>query len=191
MECDDDETHEDVDHEEGDNDDVDEVEDGHDRPVVVDRADVLRVRIDGNVKDAGPTFKRRHDEQGQHGLGHVVVVEGVPFPNALLDDRVAQVAVLVDDELTLALILGRLGLVRAHEEFALKQLDADDGEHELEQQRDEDDVADSLDGHDDALHDVFKAFGSVNGSQRTQHPQHTKDLDHGYGTGTAIIKCHY
>jgi len=57
LEGDDDETDEDVDHEECDDDDVDEVEDGHQGAVVVDRADVLCVGVDGHVKDAGPTFK--------------------------------------------------------------------------------------------------------------------------------------
>ena len=52
------EANEDVDHEEGDDDDVDEVEDGHQGAVVVDRADVLRVGVDRHVKDAGPTCEK-------------------------------------------------------------------------------------------------------------------------------------
>ena len=58
LEGDDDETYEDVDHEEGDDDDVDEVEDGHQGAVVVDRADVLRVGVDRHVKDARPTCEK-------------------------------------------------------------------------------------------------------------------------------------
>ena len=54
MEGDDDETYEDVDHEEGDDDDVDEVEDGHQGAVVVDRTDILCVRVNRHVQDAGP-----------------------------------------------------------------------------------------------------------------------------------------
>lgn len=41
----DDKTHEDVDHEERDDDDVDEVENGHQGAVVVNRTHVLRVRV--------------------------------------------------------------------------------------------------------------------------------------------------
>jgi hypothetical protein len=52
LEGDDNETDEDVDHEEGDDDDVDEVEDGNDGTVVVQRATVLLVGVDGDVQDA-------------------------------------------------------------------------------------------------------------------------------------------
>jgi hypothetical protein len=52
LEGNDDETDEDVHHEEGDDDDVDKVEDGDDRAVVLDRSDVLRVRVDRHVKNA-------------------------------------------------------------------------------------------------------------------------------------------
>ncbi len=50
MESNDDETDEDVDHEEGNYDDVDEIVDGDERTVVVDRASVRRVRVDGHVQ---------------------------------------------------------------------------------------------------------------------------------------------
>ena len=51
LEGDDNETDEDVDHEEGDDDDVDEVEHGNDRPVVVQGAAVLLVGIDRDVQN--------------------------------------------------------------------------------------------------------------------------------------------
>ena len=112
-------------------------------------------------------------------------MEGVPLPHPLLDDGVVEVAVLVDDELALAGVLRHLGLVRAHEELALEQLDADDGEHELEEEGDKDNVADGLDGHDDALDDVLEALGTVDGSKGAKDTQHTKNLHHRDSTGTA------
>ena len=91
-------------------------------------------------------------------------MERISLPDPLLDDGVVEVAVLVDDELSLAGVLGHLWLVGTHEELALEQLDADDGEHELEEEGDQDDVADGFDGHDDALDHVFEAFSSVDGT---------------------------
>ena len=61
MEGDDNETNEDVDHEKGDDDDVDEIKDGHQGTVVVDRTDVLGVGVDGHVKDARPTCQPNED----------------------------------------------------------------------------------------------------------------------------------
>ena len=52
LEGNDDETDEDVDHEERHNDDVDEEEDGDGRAVVVHRAHLLRVRVDRPVHQA-------------------------------------------------------------------------------------------------------------------------------------------
>ena len=52
LEGDDDETDEDVHHEEGDDDDVDEIEDGHDGPKAVDRTHVLSVGVDGDVQNS-------------------------------------------------------------------------------------------------------------------------------------------
>ena len=83
--------------------------------------DVLGVGVDGHVQDAGPALEGAHDEEREHGLGHVVVVEGVALPDALLHDGVVEVAVLVHHELALALVLCHLGLVRAHEEFTLER----------------------------------------------------------------------
>ena len=52
LEGDDNETDEDVHHEEGDDDDVDEIEDGHDGPKAVDRTHVLSVGVDGDVQNS-------------------------------------------------------------------------------------------------------------------------------------------
>ncbi len=51
LEGDNDETHEDVDHEEGDDDQVDEVEEEHARPVVLLRSDIRLVGVNGHVQD--------------------------------------------------------------------------------------------------------------------------------------------
>ena len=59
LECDDNETHEDVDHEEGDDDDVDEEVDGHQGAVVVHGTHVLRVGVDGRVQKTGNTRHRQ------------------------------------------------------------------------------------------------------------------------------------
>ncbi len=64
-------------------------------------------------------------------------------------------------------------------------LHPDDGEHELEQQRDQHDVADGLDRHDDALHHVLETLGPVDGSEGSEHAQHTENLHHADGPGTA------
>ena len=46
----------------------------------------------------------------------------------------------------------------------LEELDPDDGEHEEQEDGDQDDVADGLHSHDDALHHVLQPLGSVDGS---------------------------
>ena len=65
-------------------------------------------------------------------------------------------------------------------------LHANDGEHEYEEDGDEHDVADGLDGHDDALHHVLESLGAVDGAEGPQHAQHTEDLHHGDGAGAAM-----
>ena len=123
-----------------------------------------------------------HDE---HGVHDVVVVELAPLPDPLLHDGLVDVPVLVGDKLSLTRLVVVHGQVCTHEELALEQLDPDDGEHELEEEGDEDDVADSLDGHDDALDDVLEALGTVDGSKGAKDTQHTKNLHHRDSTGTA------
>ena len=46
----------------------------------------------------------------------------------------------------------------------LEQLDSDDSEEELEEQRDHHNVADGFDGNNDALDDMLEAFSSVDGT---------------------------
>lgn len=187
MEGDNDETHEDVDHEEGDDNDVDKVEYGHNRPVVVDGSNVFSVGINGDVKDAWPAFKGRDDKQGEHGLGHVVIVKGVALPDPLLDNRVVEITVLVDDKLALTGVFSHLRLVSAHEELALEQLHSDDGEHEDQQQGDQHNVADSLDGHNDTLDDMFETLGTVDGTEGAEDTEYTEDFHHRNSTGAESI----
>lgn len=49
LECDNDETDEDVHHEEGNDDYVDDEEDGDDHAVIVDRPDIFSMRVYGPV----------------------------------------------------------------------------------------------------------------------------------------------
>ena len=56
LKGDDNKTYEDVDHEEGDNDDVDNVEDGHDRFVVVHGTVIFLVRVDRQPQEVWPTL---------------------------------------------------------------------------------------------------------------------------------------
>ena len=52
MESNDDKTNKDIDHEEGDDDDVNKVEDGNIWPVIMQRSDILSIRVDRNVEDS-------------------------------------------------------------------------------------------------------------------------------------------
>ena len=56
LEGDNDETHKDVDHEEGDDDEIDEVEEEDPRPVVLLGPNVGLVGVDGDVQDSEEEF---------------------------------------------------------------------------------------------------------------------------------------
>lgn len=58
LEGDDDETYKDVDHEEGDDDDVDNVEDGHFGTIVQHWTVTLFVRVNAGVQDAAKTGRQ-------------------------------------------------------------------------------------------------------------------------------------
>ena len=62
LEGHDDKTDEDVDHEEGDDNDVDEIEYSHHGSVIVDGSNVFRIGVDRDVKDTRPPFKGRYNE---------------------------------------------------------------------------------------------------------------------------------
>jgi hypothetical protein len=46
----------------------------------------------------GPALECGYDEEREHGLEYVVVVEGVPIPHPLLDDRLVDVRVPDNEE---------------------------------------------------------------------------------------------
>ena len=109
-------------------------------------------------------------------MENVVVVELAALPEPLLHDGLVDVPVLVGDELALARVVVVHAQVRADEELPLEQLHADDSEHEDEEHGDGHDVADGLDGDDHALDHLLEAGRPVDGAERTQHPQHTENL---------------
>lgn len=115
-------------------------------------------------------------------------MEGIPIPDSLFHDGIAEISVFVADELPLASVLSHLGPIRAHEELPLKQLDADDGKHKLEKECDEDDVADGFDGYDHTLNDMFETLGTIDGTERTQDAKNTKNFDHRNCTGAGKRK---
>ena len=58
----DDKTDEDIDHEEGNDNDVNEIKDSNDGTEVVDGSNVFSIGIDRNIKDARPAFKGGYHE---------------------------------------------------------------------------------------------------------------------------------
>ena len=59
LKSDDNEAYEDVDHEEGNDDDIDDIEDGHNRFVVIDRTVVFLVCVDGQPQKIWPSLVSR------------------------------------------------------------------------------------------------------------------------------------
>lgn len=98
LKCDNNETYEDVDHEEGNDDNVDNIVNCDDGPKIVNRPVVFCVRINGSVEQSAknitreskivlekfvlprPALKGRHREQGEHGFWNVVKVKNVSWP---------------------------------------------------------------------------------------------------------------
>ena len=66
--------------------------------------------------------------------------------------------------------------ITAHPEAPLEQLDANDGKHEEEEDGDEEDVADVLHSHNDALHHVLQTLGSVDRSAKVKCCKFTKRI---------------
>ena len=85
LEGHDDEADEDVHHEEGDDDDVDEVEKRDIGTIVVNWTMVDFVGVDGHVQDAWPALEGHGDEEGEHRLCHVVEVEGILLPDSIVN----------------------------------------------------------------------------------------------------------
>jgi len=70
--------------------------------VVLYRAQVRCVGVDGYVENPWPALKGGDDKEREHRLHDVVVVEGTSNPLASLHDRLVDVPVRVGDELPLA-----------------------------------------------------------------------------------------
>ena len=131
-----------------------------------------------------PTLEGGGNKQGEHSLHHVVIVEVSPDPFSLLLDRVVDVIIFVGEEIALALVSRHLGEICASEEFSLEQLDSDNSEKELEEQCDHHNVADGFDGDNQTLDHLLQTFGSVDGSQGSQHTEDTKNLEETDSTST-------
>ena len=63
------------------------------------------VGVDGDVEDARPALEGHGDEEGEHGLGHVVKVELVLLPNSLVTSHLIWGAFLGHQVFSLAVIL--------------------------------------------------------------------------------------
>ena len=63
------------------------------------------VGVDGDVEDAWPSLEGHGDEEGEHGLGHVVKVELVLLPNSLMTSHLIGGALLGHQVFSLAVIL--------------------------------------------------------------------------------------
>lgn len=68
-------------------------------------------------------------------------------------------------------------VVGAVEEFAVEQLDGDNGENEMEEHVHDEDVEDVLQRVDDAVEDGLQFRHALDGLQRPQHAQHSQRLD--------------
>lgn len=77
----------------------------------------------------------------------------------------------------LAFAFGELGQVGAVVELALEELHSNDGENEIEQHVDDENVEDVLERVDHAVEDRFELGHPVDGLERTQHAQHTQRFD--------------
>ena len=129
-----------------------------------------------NCNLPGPTLESGDHKESEHSVHDVVIMKLAPLPDPLLDQGLVDVPVLVGDELALASLIVVHAQVGADEELPLEQLDTNDPEHEDEEHGDRHDVADGLDRHDHALHDLLEAGRSVDGAERTEHPEHTENL---------------
>lgn len=77
----------------------------------------------------------------------------------------------------LAVFLGVLALVGAVEKFAVEQLDGHDGEDEMEEHVDDQDVEDVLQRVDDAVEDGLELGHALDSFERSQHAQHPQRFD--------------
>ena len=131
-----------------------------------------------------PALEGGGNEQGEHSLHHVVVMEVSSDPFSFLLDRVVDVVIFVGEVIALAFVSRHLGEICASEEFSLEQLDSDNSEKELEEQCNHHNVADGFDGDNQTLDHLLQTFGSVDCSQGSQHTEDTKNLEETDSTST-------
>lgn len=93
LERNDNETDEDVDHEESYDDDVDNVVGGDNWSEIVDGPVVFGIWIDWIVKQSRPAFKCCDGEECQHGFGDIIVMETFVRPNAIFNVRFVDVTI--------------------------------------------------------------------------------------------------
>jgi len=187
LESDDDQSHENVDEEEGKDDEVDDVEDGVVEFVGLLGAVVLRGDVQRMLEDLRPALARLHGEQGEKGEYEVVVVELPLHPDTVHDDRVALVVVV---ELALALLLRLFGDVVAVEELAGEELHPDHREDEHEEHVDDHDVEDVLERVDDTVEDGLKLGYAVDGLEGPQDAQDFERLHGGQVLGGLLVAAH-
>ena len=72
-----------IDHKEGQDDDIDHVEDEHDWSMVKSWAYILLERVDRCVEDLRPAFKCLYYKQGEDATANVVVMKRIALPFTL------------------------------------------------------------------------------------------------------------
>ena len=142
----------------------------------------LKVRLgrtycDNSLHLPGPALKGGHNEEGEHRVENIIIVEGTSLPESLLQDWFVDVSVSECDVFSLTGLVVVHAEVGADEELPLEQLDSDDTEHEDEKDGDGHDVSDTLDGDDHTLNHLFESWSSVDGSQRAENSENTKNFE--------------
>lgn len=101
------------------------------------------------------TLSGGDDEEGEHGVEGVVVVEWPQSPLSLLHPG-RFILTVVDKILTVTFVGKFLCLVGTVEKFSIEELDSNDTENKLEQEVDDQDVEDVLQGIHDAVEDSLE-----------------------------------
>jgi hypothetical protein len=133
----------------------------------------------------------RHGEERKQGRRETVKVDGRPNPCAIRRNARAVVAtgrVAVAEQLGRSVVLVAKEKHRAHAlglgpyvrvgavvKRALEGLHADDSKHKQDQEGDDEDVADGLERHDQAVDHMPEPLGPLDGAQRSQHAQHAQN----------------
>ena len=177
-----DETNENVHHEEGNHNNVDDIKDGHNWSVIHSGSCVLSIGVDGDVQELRPSFKSRDSEQRQHCITDVVEVEVIWQPFSVTDFGNLNVSSLINDVLTTAFFFSFLRIICAVIEGSFEQLDSYDSKHESQEESDEQNVTNSFDSNNDTLDNMLESFGTIDGTKWTKNPKYSQDLHDRNGT---------